>query len=100
MRVKRAALLGGLWLGLTLIIAALDKAFSEDCPPGAKACKVLTLTPEEETSLIGINMMLDSAVFANRIQMEGVAKYWRDKVQNAHQGVVKEPETKPEIPKK
>ena len=77
---------------IAVLAAALfsPSAFATDCPAGAKSCKVLTITPEEEEALTGSGRILDTALQGRFIDLNGAVKYFRDKITNAPAGVVKE----------
>lgn len=79
-------------VGLVLLILFLfggRRAFAQAdpamCPPGAKSCKILTITPEEEQTLAGTDMIWDQALWA-RQQFGPLLKAWRDKFQAAPPG--------------
>lgn len=61
-----------------------------ECPPPppnvGPTCKVITVNPAEETSMLGPNNILDSAAWARRMELESVTRYWRDKLKDAPQG--------------
>lgn len=78
-------------LGVT--IAWAQSPDPAQCPPGAKSCKVITLTPDEEQSLLGPNMIFEHAEWANRAGLAGIVAAWRGKIANAPAGKV-EPEKK------
>ena len=80
-------------LMFTLVMSALARA--EDCPAGVKSCKVLVLTPDEEATLAGPEMILDHAVWANRVKFDSLARAWRDKLAAAPAGKVVEPNKSP-----
>lgn len=94
------AFLGGLALVALILLAFGRSAKSQPadlgtCPPGAKSCKILTITPEEEQTLAGPDMVWDQALWA-RQQFGPLLKAWRDKFQNAPQG---KPYVEPTPPK-
>ncbi|MFA5897686.1 MAG: hypothetical protein WC829_01105 [Hyphomicrobium sp.] len=80
-------------LMFTLVMSALARA--EDCPAGVKSCKVLVLTPDEEATLAGPEMILDHATWANRVKFDSLARAWRDKLAAAPAGKVIEPNKSP-----
>lgn len=96
------------WITLRIVfvlvlamLAAVVAAYADDypCPPGAKSCKVLTLTPDEEQTLIGPEMIFDHAVWANRVKFEGMVQAWREKLRQAPAGGAKsEPSPNGEAP--
>lgn len=56
-------------------------------PPGvAMGCKIITLNPAEELSLLGPSNILDAAAWARRMELEQVITYWREKLKNAPAG--------------
>jgi hypothetical protein len=63
-------------------------AWAADCPPNTGSCKVITLNPDEEKALTGQNMVLDSAEWARRLDLSGIATYFRDKIKSAPAGTV------------
>ena len=73
-----------------ILFFAAAAAFSADCPPGAKSCKVITITPEEEEALIGPGRILDTALQGRFIDLNGAVKYFRDKLASAPAGDVKD----------
>lgn len=70
-------------------------AYAVECPappPGvAPGCKVITVNPGEEMSLVGPNNILDSAIWARRMELESVANYWREKLKTAPAGEIPKP---------
>ena len=77
-------------------LAVCTKAAAAECPPGVPRCKILVLTPDMEQALVGPNMALDSAVWANRMTFENFAAFLKKAIADAPAGEVK----KPEEPKK
>lgn len=73
-------------------------AHATECPPPpqgvAPGCKIITVNPAEEMSLVGPNNILDSAIWARRMELDTVARYWRDKLQTAPAGELPKPPTK------
>ena len=61
------------------------------CPRGAKSCKIMVLSPEEEQALVQPNGILATAAVARKIDLEGIANYFFDKIKNAPAGKVTEP---------
>lgn len=91
---------------LFILLLLNSAAYAVECPPPpqgiAPGCKVITINPGEEMSLVGPNNILDSALWARRMELEIVANYWRKKLQEAPAGeipkppeAVKPPATKP-----
>lgn len=72
------------------IVLFVAQARATECPlpPSgvAAGCKIITINPAEELSLVGPNNILDSALWARRMELDTVARYWRDKLQNAPKG--------------
>lgn len=56
------------------------------CPANAKSCKIITLTPDEEASLVGPEMIFDHALWGARVRFDGIVQAWRDKIRNAPAG--------------
>lgn len=78
-------------LFLVMLFGSLTTvAHATECPappPGvAPGCKVVTLNPAEELSLLGQNNILDAAAWARRMELEQVIGYWRRKLQEAPAG--------------
>lgn len=73
---------------LPFLIGA-TQALATDCPPDAKSCKVITLTPDEEQVLIAPRMILDTAATGRQIDLGGVIAYFRNKIATAPAGEVK-----------
>jgi O-glycosyl hydrolase len=95
---------GKIWLvaaALTFTFMLVMNALAEDCPAGAKSCKVVTMTDQEIQSLEGPGAVFDSAAWANRANLQAVVDAWKQKIAASPAGVVKtpEPEKKPEIKK-
>lgn len=67
-----------------------DAATAVPCPPNVKACKVIVLTPDEEATLIGPDMIFDHAVWASRVKFDSLARAWREKLATAPAGKVVE----------
>lgn len=66
------------------------EARASECPPPppgvSPGCKIITINPAEELSLIGPSNILDSALWARRMELDTVTRYWREKLQNAPKG--------------
>lgn len=85
---------------VTVILTAPKPAKSQTgdfypCPPGAKTCKVVTITPEEENTLVGPEMIFDHAEWANRVKFSAMLPSWRHKLLNAPPGKGAEEPQKP-----
>lgn len=75
-----------------ITIAALlvsTAAFAVDCPPGAKSCRVVVITPEEAETLTGQNGIFPIAVWANRAGMTDLTEAWKKKISESPAGEVK-----------
>ena len=85
-------------IGLVVAITWLftSHARAEDCPPNAKSCKVLTLTPEEQDMLIRDKGVLQTAVQARPLDLGAVVQYFVTKIEHAPAGKVVEPPKPPE----
>lgn len=66
-------------------------ANATDCPEGAKSCKVITLTPDEEQVLTAPRMILDTAATARQLDLANLVAYFRSKIDKAEAGTVKQP---------
>lgn len=53
------------------------------CSDPRQPCRILTLTPEEETALTGPNMILQSAEQGRFLDLSSAVKYFRDKIRAA-----------------
>lgn len=88
-----------LLLTFALILAILfaSRAHAQEasgtCPAGVPKCKILAVTPDEEKSLAGPNMIFDHAQWANRAGLSDLINAWRSKLANAPEGKVAEPKT-------
>ena len=71
-------------------------ARAEDCPPNAKSCKVITLTPEEQDMLIRDKGILQTAVQARPLDLGAIIQYFVTKIEHAPAGKVVEPPKPPE----
>jgi hypothetical protein len=77
------------WLlaGLALCVTSLRADESPvNCPPGAKSCKIIVLTPEEETALIGDKMVFQTASQGRYIDLDPVVRYFLTKIAQAPSG--------------
>lgn len=93
------------FIALTIVIMlALAMAFGReakaqpnpaDCPPGFAKCKVITLTEQEEQTLLGQDMIFEQARWA-RQQFGPLLDAWKKKLEQAPAGNV----PKAEEPKK
>lgn len=75
-----------------IILAALlasTAAFATECPPGAKSCRVVVITPEEAETLTGPNGIFPIAVWANRAGMTDLTEAWKKKIADSPAGEVK-----------
>lgn len=70
-------------------------ALALECPPGAKACKVMTLTPEEQQILLNPNGIFDTAERARFLDLTNYVKYFREKIATSPDGDVKAPVASP-----
>lgn len=81
---------------LAYLLLGMFPAFAVECPPPppnvAPGCKVITINPAEELSLIGPNNVLDAAAWARHMELDNVTRYWRDKIKDAPAG---DPPNKP-----
>lgn len=75
-------------ISLTFLITP---ASATDCPEQAKACKVITLTPEEEQYLVKPGGLLDTAAQARQLDLARIAIYFVNKIAQAEAGTVKAP---------
>ena len=66
-------------------------ALATDCPEGAKSCKVITLTLDEEQVLIQPRGILDTAAAARQLDLANIVAYFRQKIDKAPLGDVKTP---------
>lgn len=83
----------------TGLVAFMSLASAQEypCPPGLKSCKVIVLSPDEETTLVGPEMIFDHAVWAARVKFESMTQAWREKIRQAPAGKVA-PEPVPAVP--
>lgn len=73
------------FLAAAVFLLLVSPAFAVDCPSGAKQCKVLIVTPEEEQVLTQQNGIFEMAEWAFR-PLGQAAKYWREKLATAPAG--------------
>jgi len=86
-------------VGVVFLLFTLDKcANAESCPPGAASCKVITLTPDEQTALLGQNGILQTAEQGRFIDLSTATRYFRAKIEAAPAGTVVPAEPKPGEP--
>lgn len=71
---------------IVFLFAMTMNAMSQDCPPGATSCKVVTITPDEGKVL---DIIFDTAVWANRAQLTDAVTSWRQKINQSANGEVK-----------
>ena len=88
-------------LGAIALVGAITWLFTsharaEDCPPNAKSCKVITLTPEEQDMLIRDKGILQTAVQARPLDLGAIVQYFVTKIEHAPAGKVVEPPEKKE----
>ena len=81
---------------LCIVWLFVPKARAEDCPPNAKSCKVITLTPEEQDMLIRDKGILQTAVQARPLDLGAIVQYFVTKIEHAPAGKVVEPPKPPE----
>ena len=74
---------------LALVLAMFAVAYANDCPVGAKSCKIVTITDIEEKTLTDPGQIFDQATWANRSGMIGLADAWRKKISESPSGIVK-----------
>ena len=78
-------LLIGVAVAIVLIgLTVLARSDTPTCPPNT-TCKVITVTPQEEQTLLGPNAILDMAVWAMR-PLRDWADLWREKLRTAPAG--------------
>lgn len=87
------ALANAVVVGLALFAI---KAHAEDCPAGAKSCKILTLTPDEEALLVRQGGIFQTAAQARSLDLGSQVQYFVTKIEAAPAGVVKPEPPKPE----
>ncbi len=89
------------WLALCIVIVwyffgvRQSRADDYPCPAGAKSCKIVVLTPEEERTLL--DPIFPSAVWANRT-LTDLIEQWKIKLQQAPAGKVVEAKPAPAKP--
>ena len=87
-------------LGAIALVGAITWLFTsharaEDCPPNAKSCKVITLTPEEQDMLIRDKGVLQTAVQARPLDLGAIVQYFVTKIEHAPAGKVEPPKEAP-----
>lgn len=92
--MKSVVVTAALAVGLSILLVRC--AHATDCPEGAKSCKVITLTPDEEAALVNPRMVFDTAATGRAIDLANVVAYFRSKIATAPAGTVPAP---PEPPK-
>ena len=105
-QLQKQVLFGGAALLIAVLVISLfghQPARSQpvdpaQCPQGARSCKVVILTPEEENTLTAPNGIFDTAVWANRAAFTDMTRAWREKLSAAPAGKVEaaKPEAKPD----
>jgi hypothetical protein len=77
-------------LALFLAAATIYAFADTQCPPPPPnippTCKVITVNPGEEGSLIGPGNILDAAEWARRMELFNTVQYWREKLKTAPAG--------------
>lgn len=75
---------------LLLVVMAVRPARADSlvCPPPAKSCKIVVITPDEEATLTGPEGIFDHAVWANRAKFSDMIIAWRKKLETAPAGAV------------
>lgn len=73
-------------------LATCNKAGAAECPQGVPRCKVLIITPDMEQALVGQNMILDTAEWANRMGLAGAVQFFKRAIETAPAGEVKKPD--------
>ena len=88
------------WLALLVAILWFffgKPVWADDYPcPAGKACKVLTLTPEEQDMLLRDKGILQTAVQARPLDLGAIVQYFVTKIEHAPAGKVVEPPKPPE----
>lgn len=82
--MKRIAIVIGLF--------AATPALAVECPTNMPSCKVLFLSPQEESILVQPNGLLDTAALARRVDYDGVVSYFKQKIKDAPQGEPAKPQ--------
>lgn len=73
-----------------LFMLAMNAATrAEDCQPNSGGCKIVVMTPQEVQSLEGPGLIFDSAVWANRANLQGIVDAWKQKIASSPDGAVK-----------
>ena len=76
-------------LTAVFMLAMQAASRAEDCPAGVKACKIVVMTPEEENTLVGPEMIFDHATWAARAKFESLVNAWKEKLKQSPAGTVK-----------
>ena len=89
------------WFPLLAFAAAVtligvSYAYSEQCPEGAKACKVLVYTPEQEEALKAL--IQNTAIQGPYNQVRGAVDFYVKALTDAPAGTVREPEKPKAVP--
>lgn len=88
--IKHDILLAAVLVAILVLLA--HAAFGDEYPcPNNQPCKIITINPQEEQSLVQPGGVLDGASFANKMGLEGVVAYWKNKLQSAPAGKVEKP---------
>lgn len=90
---------GGIGWMLPWIVAAAGgamlfwaaRADAAECPT-PQPCKWISLSPQEEAILIQPNGILDTASQGRKIELEAATMYFRQRIKEAPQGGIKQPE--------
>ena len=77
------------WIVALALLPSL--AAAQDCPVGAKSCKVVVMVPEEVQTLAQPGGIFDAAAFANRMQLGPITDAWRRKIETSPDGKVQQP---------
>lgn len=76
-------------LVLLLGVVLASPAYGQECPVGMVSCKVIYLSPAEETVLMHPGGILATAAQARKLDFAGAAQYFAAKIRAAPQGEVK-----------
>lgn len=87
-RLIRAGIAVAALTFVSLIVLGVFAVRSEECPAGAKSCKVLVLTPEEEQALMQPRGVLDTAREGRPLDLGQVVSYFRERISRAPAGTV------------
>lgn len=86
-----AVVLVAIWI---VSVAWAFKALAAECPPNPPGtppgCKVLTLSPQEEAILVQERGILATAAEGRKIELEAATMYFRQRIQSAPPGEVKQ----------